>query len=448
MYEMAQALPTKQFFIENITRDITLEDAILDLVDNCVDSIVRVYGIDVSVNLLSPDLVVPDSLNINDRSLVAIEISKEKFKISDKCGGIDKNHAKENVFRFGRTNTAVKSTLGVYGIGMKRAVFKIGRFIEIESHTTENGFRVIIDVEKWASNDTSWDLPMEILEPASSLEESGTEITITNLTCESKLRINDGTFMKRLSKFISNTYSLFLDKFISIELNNKRIKPDFLPIGSSSDILPGYKVIETDSVSVNLFAGLASRIDNEWTSERAGWYVLCNGRVVVSADKTELTGWGRHGPTFQPKHRGFVGIAFFFSKDPASLPWTTTKRGLNQESPVYQIARKEMALLSRPVLNFINNMYPSDIVEEIPERELAEQLKPIKVTEIIDKSSKSFKSPDTKQTRERRKFISIQYKAERVDVERIKKKINQPGWGAGKVGRFTFDYYMRMELKE
>jgi hypothetical protein len=199
---------------------------------------------------------------------------------------------------------------------------------------------------------------------------------------------------------------------------------------------------------VNIFAGLAPRIDSEWTSDKAGWYVLCNGRVVVSADKTELTGWGRHNPSFHSKHRGFVGIAFFFSKDPASLPWTTTKRGLNVESRVYQLARKEMSLIARPVLDYLNNMYPKDITEEIPEREFVDKLKSINVSELGKSSSGPFISPDTKEIREKNKYISIQYKAERDSVDQVREKISQRKWSASKVGRYTFDYFIRMELEE
>ena len=38
------ASPTKEFFIKMLTRDIALEDAILDLLDNCLDGIVRIKG--------------------------------------------------------------------------------------------------------------------------------------------------------------------------------------------------------------------------------------------------------------------------------------------------------------------------------------------------------------------------------------------------------------------
>ena len=39
--ERIDASPVKSFFIEMLTRDIDLVDAILDLLDNCVDGILR-----------------------------------------------------------------------------------------------------------------------------------------------------------------------------------------------------------------------------------------------------------------------------------------------------------------------------------------------------------------------------------------------------------------------
>ena len=36
--------PTKEFFVEMLTRDIDLTDAILDLLDNCLDGVLRKQG--------------------------------------------------------------------------------------------------------------------------------------------------------------------------------------------------------------------------------------------------------------------------------------------------------------------------------------------------------------------------------------------------------------------
>ena len=43
-YNNVDATPVKSFFVEMLTRDIDLVDAILDLLDNCVDGILRQKG--------------------------------------------------------------------------------------------------------------------------------------------------------------------------------------------------------------------------------------------------------------------------------------------------------------------------------------------------------------------------------------------------------------------
>ena len=37
MIKKANAHPTKDFFVKMITKDIALEDCLLDLIDNCID---------------------------------------------------------------------------------------------------------------------------------------------------------------------------------------------------------------------------------------------------------------------------------------------------------------------------------------------------------------------------------------------------------------------------
>ncbi len=181
--------------------------------------------------------------------------------------------------------------------------------------------------------------------------------------------------------------------------------------------------------------------------DTAGWYVLCNGRVVVNADKSELTGWGLGLPQFVPKHRGFVGIAFFFSKKPADLPWTTTKRGLNREAEIFQAARGRMAAIGRPVLAFINSMYGSEPTENLAERQLVMGLKSVDVRSVVETGISKF-SPPEKVLNTRKATVRVQYEAAVHDIDRIKKKLNKPRMGASSVGRFTFEYYLKVECPE
>lgn len=321
MMEQASAQPTKRFFLEMLTRDISLEDAILDLVDNSIDSLSRSRNLDLSSNLLKIE-DQPDKILTN----VQISVAPDEFRITDTCGGIGYESAKSDVFRFGRVIHPEQASLSVYGIGLKRAIFKIGQDITVESRTTDSGFKVRINVPEWSKEDSPWTFPLEKIDATKRLDDAGTTITIRKLNPEIVMRINDGTLESSLRDLIATTYPLFLGRFVTVDLNGGRIEPQKLPLGESAEVTPAYHTFDEGDVQITIIASLAERIDGKWNTDRAGWYVLCNGRIVVSANKTELTDWGVKLPQFVSKYRGFLGIAFFSSKNPETLPWTTTKR--------------------------------------------------------------------------------------------------------------------------
>lgn len=169
----ADANPTKAFFVRMITRDITLEDCIFDLIDNSIDGAWELAG--------GHPLSLDDATDLSSYK-ISIHITEDGFKISDNCGGITLDDAADYAFTFGRKQDADTEnfSIGVYGIGMKRAVFKLGSEIEIISTYQEgsslSSFRVPIDVEKWlASGDENWDFDIE---EAANMENSGVQISV------------------------------------------------------------------------------------------------------------------------------------------------------------------------------------------------------------------------------------------------------------------------------
>ena len=72
------ASPAKRFFVEMLTRDIELTDAILDLLDNCVDGAMR-----------SKPKADSPSNKPYDGYFAEIRFSPTEFSIKDNCGGID-----------------------------------------------------------------------------------------------------------------------------------------------------------------------------------------------------------------------------------------------------------------------------------------------------------------------------------------------------------------------
>ena len=141
------ANPTKTFFVNMITRDITLEDSILDLIDNSVDGAWRSSG--------NHAISLNDDVDLSAYR-ISITISPEFFSIRDNCGGMTLDDAVNHVFSFGRKHSQKNDaySIGVYGIGMKRAAFKLGSDIRVvstnqETDGTRQSFAVPILVDEW-----------------------------------------------------------------------------------------------------------------------------------------------------------------------------------------------------------------------------------------------------------------------------------------------------------
>jgi len=190
----ANFTPTKRFFVEMLTRDIELEDAILDLLDNCLDGVARSQKKD------------PSEIDYHGYK-AEINFDKRSFSITDNCGGIPKDSA-EYAFRMGRPHDAPDehlATVGVYGIGMKRSIFKIGRNCEIATHhDNDDGFMLNIN-EDWLDDDLNWRLPMQqLLLPDI---EHGTRIKISRILPSVSNEFKTTAFQTSLINKIIYAYS-------------------------------------------------------------------------------------------------------------------------------------------------------------------------------------------------------------------------------------------------
>jgi hypothetical protein len=427
------------------TRDISFEDCILDLIDNSIDSLVREQDIDPAKEILA----TPKERAKSETALntVQVNLDPKEIVVQDDCGGIPKDLVEDELFAFGHSpDFQSKQQLGIYGVGLKRAIFKIAEKFEMASSTTSDSFKAQLNVEDWAAKEEAmedWRIPVTFGKPST---RTGTTITFSPVRAEVKMRLRDGAFLGKLTQSIAQTYALFLERHVRVKVNGDVIKPEGIPIGESTVIKPGQSDFTTGDVKVRIICGLAAR-NPMWTYERGGWYVLCNGRVVVSADKTELTGWNIGLPSFHSKYKGFVGVAIFRSKNPLALPWTTTKRGLNRESTVFQDAKREMTMLARPIISFLNNMYSSDSsLEEPEEREIAGKVRQADLRRLSEERPVPFKSPPKLSIP--RTTMKIQYEADAGDVDRIRKVLRQPKWSANKIGKHTFVHFVKKECPE
>lgn len=436
----AHAEVRKQFFIDMFTRDISLEDCVLDLIDNSLDAYLLGHSTSISELIFGNDIKQPRA----DAGTIDVTCSDRQIKVVDTCGGIPRKRAIEEVFCFGHDEDDQVGKLGAYGIGLKRALFKIGNNFHIVSRTPREGFEVSFKLNEWAER-KPWKVPITFVDGATSRKTAGTSVTVTELHDEVALRIKEGGVDRNILNDASTTYPYFLGQCVRLRVNDAEVKPQAIKLGELSGVLrPAHEQFEEDGVKVTLAATVAPE---ERTADDAGWYILCNGRVVVRADKTNLTGWGSELASFQPKYRSFVGIASFESDAPLNLPWTTTKRDLNRESIVFIRARALMTTMSKPILTFLNAQYPSEPTIEFTDiRDAVSGVKAVSLREIAAKPPAGFLYTPPRKREKPTQWVKFQ--AEVSQLDKVRRHLRRPSMGAGEIGKFTFSHYVRTECAE
>ena len=402
--------PTKAFFVTMLTRDIELADAILDLLDNCVDGVVR-------------EIKKAPKTTSNGKPYkgyqAQIAATPTKFEILDNCGGIPQDIAEKSAFMLGRPDSNRDSdieTVGMYGIGMKRAMFKMGRHSVVKSQPSTGAYKVVISAawlddepDHSKQNEDPWKLSLVPTEK--KMQEDGTRITVTDLHKEIARQFNTekSTFLSDLEKEISRHYALIMEKGFTVILNGEKIEPVSLTIlapasvgGISEETLEPYIFRGLiDDVHVDLVVGFYRPLitedeleDEDFVAssrENAGWTVICNDRVVLYNDKTFKTGWGTKGVT-PGYHNQFIsirGIVSFRSNKSMSLPLNTTKRGLATDSDLYQSVIgymrsglkhftsftnrwKKQAELTAPMFKSLTQRSLNQIISKVQANELAD----------------------------------------------------------------------------
>lgn len=340
------ASPTKRFFVSMLTRDIDLGDAILDLIDNCVDGILRSLQ-------ETPDRQLDEKTPYSGY-WVKIEASPDEFSIRDNCGGIPRDIAINSAFRLGRLDENRDNdipTVGMYGIGMKRAIFKLGRKATVLSQNKSDAYSVEITPE-WLDNDSSWKLELAMESYDHSFPD-GTSIKVTKLHSSVAKQFNssESNFLIELEDTVSQLFALIIEKGFQIFLNNQPIKPVSLDIlysdsFASNSIAPyAYQTTYMD-VKVDLVVGFyrepakVEEIEDEQkiarSRDNAGWTIICNDRVVLHRDTSKITGWGDADvPKYHTQFIAIAGVVYFNSNISEHLPLNTTKRGLDTNSLVY-----------------------------------------------------------------------------------------------------------------
>jgi len=439
--EIAKGSPSKGLFIYMLTRDLSLSDCIVDLLDNSVDGISKYRK---RSHAVASNGAKYKGFNVE------IEFTDKEFRISDNCGGIPLTDAKEYAFRFGKPDDALEDlaeahSIGLYGIGMKRAMFKMGKRIAVTSSTGNESFDMPLDVDAWRTKpETDWDFELHNVVHKDTPVPVGTTIAVSELYGPIRREYATPAFGNDLVHALRRQYAFILNHGLKLKVNRHPIN-GLMPTFKVADELKPLKVREEyESVSIEITAGLSSPPPEDDSaegdhpeSEIYGWYVVCNGRVVVTADKTQLTGWGTTPvPSWHPQYNGFLGVVSFESDDPRLLPLTTTKRDVEAGSDVY---RRAMRIMSECAKQFTD--YTNKRKSEVTRIKTVEATAPAVTIERVSLSPKMVLPGIRK-----RKIRRICYDKPISEIESVAEALGMKKVSLKEVGIKTFDYFAEREI--
>lgn len=455
----------KRFFIEMLTKDIELLPAIVDLVDNSVDG---ARGLHPDGNLAG--------------QWVRIAFGDGTFTITDNSGGISADIARHYAFRFGRSKdfTGVKRSVGQFGVGMKRAIFKIGQAFEVRSaHRGETGandgsrFHLNVDVEQWAVQE-AWTFQFESVDEGVTIpadEEAGTAIAVTKLHPSVEDDLKDPAMVQALRTELRLRHQESIQSGLQLHLNSEKPLTASRPSLQASDMVqPVFREFQVPgpaggTVDVKLFAGTAAppkrdkdadpeddgQAENFQDPGDAGWYLFCNDRLLLVADRSPLTGWGNPAAAYHPQYRSFRGFVYLSADDASLLPWNTTKTAVDRDSPVFRAVQSEMKTALVAVQAVINR------AKQVRSRLEDDEKKPeilVALDEAQDQPITSLSAstqmiapaapPPKPKAPPTPKIQRIQYS---VDKDRFDEVATALGATSGsEVGRLTFDYFYDQEI--
>lgn len=373
---------------------------------------------------------------------IKISMSQDKFIIEDNCGGIDIETAQKYAFQFGRSSDRENDLhgyfTGIFGIGMKRALFKLGKKFEVISKTSTEYFDLKVDVDEWI-NKPEWEFEFDNVKTGISNDETGTKIIVEKLNTDIIGKFESEMFINSLIDYIQKYRTVEAENGLDIEVNNIAIDYGKEKLLKSKDIQPYEKQIIDDNGKITIVAG----ITNKGEPNKAGWYIYCNGRLVLYADKTELTGWGVENRVFHYSLAEFRGYVYFESQNLLELPWNTTKTGIDTSNRLYVIARQSMSEAMKQVIKVIDeakrkhdvsNLDELDFVKKAGETELNHST----IANIVENKDFNITEVEPEMPMAR-----ISFSKPLNEVEKVKERMGERTNKA--VGEKLFEYYCEME---
>ena len=310
--KIVDGTPDKRLFWSIIT-DYSLDTSVCELIDNSIDIWTR---------------------NNKHRSLkiiVDLDVVARSIRISDNAGGVPEHELQKLISPGATTNDPNNQTIGIFGVGSKRAVVALAEIIRIQTrHNEGKSFQIDID-NSWLES-PDWDMPVYEID---EIDAGTTSIGLNGLRFELIEEASEG-----LRHHLSETYALFLaQENLEIIFNGNPLDPRmFDKWAYPPDFEPRYYMFEitpepTQKVGVEIYGGLI--IDRDPVAENYGVYFYCNDRLIMKDVKDREVGYIKGYAGVPHPDASLARVIIKFNGPAKLMPWNSTKSSINYGHPTF-----------------------------------------------------------------------------------------------------------------
>lgn len=319
--ERVDGTPEKRMFW-SIISDYDLRTGICELVDNAIDNWMaggRKSGLEVRVNL-DPR-----------RSLISVW---------DNAGGVRKDDLRLLIAPGGSRNDPNAPTIGIFGVGSKRAGIALGAQVVIKTrYKREPSYQIDI-TDQWLEN-PNWDMPIYQI---GDLTPATTEIEISHI--RDPFSSED---VESIRARLGEIYSWFIEAGCEIRLNGTLVEPiKFDDWAFPPNYLPRFAEFEAKlgdhAVNFIIHSGLIKNRDGE--SENYGVYFYCNNRLIAKEVRSREVGYFVTSEAGVPHPDASLCRVLVYMNGPAeAMPWNSSKSSINYGHAAFQAVRPTLIQL-------------------------------------------------------------------------------------------------------
>lgn len=334
--------PDKKILL-TVSKDIDLRRGISEMVDNSIDRWIvqnRAFSLKISIFM-------------NE--------GEQTIQYEDNSGGIKEENLNLIIKPGGTERTEDEETIGIFGIGSKRALIALSDYSEtISRFPGENTFKIIVD-DEWLREDT-WKIPKYCTD---DIDEGKTIFRLRSLKFEF-----DEDQINEIKKALGETYYFYVkDQNVSISVNGTTIQPSIFdqwaypPNRHPRKYLFEFRGQSDDPVKCEVLVGL--RLEASVVGEY-GFDLYCNDRLVTKHVRDHRLGFkkGMLGLPHPAKAR-FYGIIKLNGKN-KDMPWNSTKSDIDILNPTYPQLEDPLLKVSKPYVQLSTRLCSSAEEEILP----------------------------------------------------------------------------------